>query len=395
MFASIEAADKDPIFSLVEEFNQDPAKNKVNLSVGVYQNNEGHTATFAAVTEAENHLQQTPLSKSYLPILGDAEFRQLATHQLLKNTSAVESGQLQSVQAPGGTAAIYLAAECIHKFSPNSKVWVSNPTWGNHKNIFAKAKLSTEDYPYWDANTLTLDFDNMLKTLREKTNPQDVVLFHVCCHNPTGIDPSPAQWETLATLCKEKSLLVIFDCAYQGFSKSFDEDIAPVKLFIDHDIPFFLASSFSKNFGLYCERTAMLSVFTHSKTATDNTLSQLTHIIRGTYSTPPAHGAHIVRTILADSDLTRLWETELTEMRNHLNTLRSKLIDTLKSDNINWDFLKSQSGMFSYTGITPPQVKRLKEEFKIYLLKSGRINIAGINLNNLDYVAKAIAEVVR
>ncbi|MCF7790620.1 MAG: aspartate/tyrosine/aromatic aminotransferase [Victivallales bacterium] len=396
MFETIEMAPADPILGLNEAFNLDKKANKVNLGVGVYKNEEGKTPILNSVKAAERINLEEEKTKSYLPIDGKPSYKKVVQKLVFgANSEIVNSGRAATIQAPGGTGGIKLAADFIKKFYPGTKVWISDPTWANHKKVFNSAGLETRTYPYYNPKTNGLDFDGMYKTLSEIPG-NDLVLFHACCHNPTGVDISPEQWKKLASLSLKKSFIPFFDFAYQGFGNGLKEDAVGIRTFAEKVKSFLVSNSFSKNFGLYNERIGALSIVTPKQKEAAKVLSQLKICARTNYSNPPSHGSSIVTTILSTPDLRTVWEDEVKEMRDRINSYRNIFVENLKVQGCkkNFDFIKKQHGMFSYTGLTKDKVIELREKYSIYFVNSGRINLAGLNGNNIDYVCKAFTEVL-
>jgi len=392
--ASMAAA--DAILRLTEAFKKDANPEKINLGVGVYQDADGKTPILKCVREAQQRLLTAESTKSYLPIPGTPEYGKLARelmfgadHEILASNRAV------TVQAPGGTGALRVACDFVKQHYPNSRVWMSKPTWANHPQIIAAAGLDSDAYPYFDAANNALAFDAMIQGLGEIPTG-DVVLLHACCHNPSGIDPSPEQWAQIADVVAERKLLPLLDFAYQGFGDGLREDPQGVLAMCRPGAEALICSSFSKNFGLYRERVGALTVVAASDEVAQKALSQVKRCVRTNYSNPPAHGGQIVATVLADADLRALWLDELAEMRGRIRQMRQMLVDTLKAKGVTRDFsfITRQRGMFSFSGLTPEQVDRLREEYSIYIVRSGRINVAGITPANCDRLCDAIAAVL-
>ncbi|WP_320822482.1 amino acid aminotransferase [Reinekea sp.] len=396
MFERVLKAPADPILGLTDTFNADSRAEKVNLGVGVFRNEDGLTPILKTVKEAEQRLLDSETTKSYLAISGDAEYDRQVQLLLFGPEHNIISNHLAcTAQTPGGTGALRVAADFLARQLDVENIWVSNPTWGNHNSIFASANLTVNSYRYYDAETQSLDFEGMMEDLQQVRSP-DAVLFHGCCHNPTGIDPSAEQWQELATLAEKNGFIVLFDFAYQGFAVGVDEDAAGLRVFSEKVPELLVASSFSKNFGLYNERVGAFTLVASNRTVADDAFSQVKAIIRANYSNPPAHGAKVVAMILADAQLKQRWMEEVREMREHILALRLSLVEKLHALGVGRDFsfIITQKGMFSYTGLTPEQVLRLREEFGIYMVGSGRINVAGLSSKNIDTVCKAIATVL-
>ncbi|MCL4834155.1 MAG: aspartate/tyrosine/aromatic aminotransferase [Caldilineaceae bacterium] len=397
MFDSITPAPPDAILGLTEAFKKDTNPRKTNLAVGVYKDAGGATPVLETVKEAEKRLLTGEKTKSYLPIDGSPEYATFSQRLVFGDShEIVTSGRAVTVQAPGGTGALRVAADFVSEISPAATVWISDPTWPNHPSVFQSAGLKVATYPYFDASTNGVDFDAMLATLA--TIPAgDVLLLHGCCHNPTGVDLSPAQWQTVAEIAAERGLLPLLDFAYQGFADGLEEDAAGVRTVAAHCPEMFVASSYSKNFGLYNERVGALTVVARTPDAAEAALSHVKRCIRANYSNPPAHGGEIVRTILGDPELRARWEAEVTEMRERINTMRHLFVETLNEKGVTRDFsfIARQRGMFSFSGLTPAQVKALRERHGVYIVGSGRISVAGMTEGNMDYLCEAIADVLR
>lgn len=396
MFEKVPAAPADPILGLTEEFKNDSRTTKINLGVGIYKNEDGQTPVLATVKKAEAALLESEKTKSYLTIEGTAEYG-VAVQKLLfgADSNIVTNKLAKTAQAPGGTGALRVAGEFIKRELNAGKIWISNPTWANHVGVFTAAGVETAQYNYYNAETHDKDFDAMLTSLAD-AKAGDVVLLHGCCHNPTGIDPTAAEWEQLAKLCADKGLLPLFDFAYQGFAKGVEDDAAGLRTFAQYCDEILVASSFSKNFGLYNERVgAFTLVAANTETAT-TAFSQVKKIIRSIYSNPPAHGAAVVTHILNDEALRTEWEKEVAEMRDRIQEMRTLFVQTLKDEGVTQDFsfIEAQNGMFSFSGLNKEQVVRLKDEFAIYIVGSGRISVAGMTKSNMGPLCKGIAAVL-
>ena len=396
MFEKIIAAPADPILGLTDEFKADPRTHKINLGVGIYKNEAGNTPVLATVKKAEAILLAQETTKSYLSIQGTPEYG-LAVQKLLFGADAtlIAEKRIQTAQAPGGTGALRVAAEFIKRQLGDVTVWISNPTWANHHGVFGAAGLETKTYGYYNAQVKDIDFDTTIADLSQ-ANAGDVVLFHGCCHNPTGIDPTNQQWQTLAKLCLEKNLLPMFDFAYQGFAQGVEEDAQGLRIFADQMPELLVASSFSKNFGLYNERVGAFTLVANNAEQAIISFSQVKSIARVIYSNPPAHGAAVVTQILNDTVLRAEWELEVAEMRDRIQEMRVLFVATLKQCGVNTDFsfIERQNGMFSFSGLNKDQVNRLKDEFAIYIVGSGRISVAGMTKSNMLPLCKGIAAVL-
>ncbi|SFB82672.1 aromatic-amino-acid transaminase [Marinospirillum celere] len=391
MFANVERLPADPILGLIEAFNKDTNPNKIDLGVGVYRDAEGTTPIMRAVKEAESLLLQSETTKAYIGSHGDPAFgKHLLPLVLGQQSPLLERASL--TQAPGGTGALRLAGDFIKRIDAKKKVWLSNPTWPNHQAIFKAAGLETASYRYVDTESNQLDFPALLADLKQI--PQgDVVLLHACCHNPSGFDLNQQQWQEVLAVLKERELLPLLDFAYQGFGEGLEEDAWAVRLLAEHLPEVMITASCSKNFGLYRERTGAFIAVAATADDMEKVRSQLAVVARSNYSNPPAHGSSIVATILGSQELRPLWEEEVTEMRERINTLRQDFVKALEPHGLAEKFacVAQQKGMFSYSGLKPQEVERLQKEFGIYMVSSGRMNIAGYNQQNLEYLCTAIA----
>lgn len=390
----IATAPPDAILGLTEAFVADPNPNKMNLSVGVYKDASGQTPILNCVKEAERRLVENEPTKSYLPIDGIADYRH-HVRQLIFGDS-VDASRIAVMQTPGGTGALRVAAGFLTSQLAPTRIWISTPTWANHPAVFAAESLPMESYRYLAADRKTLDFEGMIDDLKTKTSPGDVVLLHACCHNPTGVDPTAQQWSEIATVIAEQNLLPMLDFAYQGFGDGLDVDTAAIRAVLVQSDEAIVCSSFSKNFGLYSERVGALSVVAGDPDATTAIQSQLKKLVRSNYSTPPQHGAAIVATVLNDEDLTKQWKQELTAMRERIKQLRRQFVETMKSTGRGHDFafLLRQNGMFSFSGLNQMQVDQLKNKHSIYIVGSGRINVAGMSESNMESLCNAVASVL-
>ncbi|MCA9153253.1 MAG: aspartate/tyrosine/aromatic aminotransferase [Planctomycetales bacterium] len=394
MFENLTMAPPDAILGLTDAFKKDPNPNKINLSVGVYQDSTGKTPILESVKKAEEKLLATESNKSYLGIDGLPEYGQAVQRLLFGD--ALETGRAVTAQTPGGTGALRVAAEFIKQAQPNATVWCSKPTWANHPSVFEAAGLRVNSYPYIDAEGKGLDFDAMIAALRQ-VPAGDVVLLHACCHNPTGIDPTPEQWDEIGRVLAERRALPLIDFAYQGFGDGLREDATGLLRLLQSNAELLVCSSFSKNFGLYSERTGALTLVAADPQAAQIALSNVKRCIRANYSNPPKHGAAIVATVLSDEGLTKLWESEVTAMRDRINGMRRLFVDTLKARGVDRDFsfLLPQRGMFSFSGLSPVQVDELRSKHAVYIVGSGRINVAGMTEANMNPLCDAIADVLK
>ncbi|WP_348666196.1 amino acid aminotransferase [Arsenophonus symbiont of Ornithomya chloropus] len=396
MLENIIGAPKDPILGLVESFNADSRKQKINLSIGVYKDQTGKTPILRSVKKAEKYLLEKEVTKDYLPMSGSKEFA-ILTQKLLftSNHPIFIENRARTIQALGGTGALHLAAEFLVKKTSCKRIWLSKPTWPNHYNIFKNVGLKICYYNYYDSNRNKLDFSGMMNTL-DNLQPSDVLLLHGCCHNPTGIDPSTDQWEILSKLASEKKVLPIFDFAYQGFAESLEKDVEGLRIFSNKNPEIIVATSYSKNFSLYNERIGACTIIASDSNEADNVFSQIQSIVRANYSNPPFHGAAIVTSILSDEILKKEWIEELTIMRQRIQRMRQLLANTLfeKGAKKDFSFINKQNGMFSFSGLNESQVIKLREKYAIYIVNSGRINVAGLMLENMVPLCKAIIDVL-
>ena len=396
MFEKITAAPADPILGLTDLFRADDRSNKINLGIGVYKDETGKTPVLASVKKAEQFLLENETTKTYLSIDGLPDFAR-CTQELLfgKDSTVIADKRARTAQTPGGTGALRIAADFIATQTSARRVWVSNPSWPNHKSVFSASGLEVVEYNYYDAANHSLDFDGMLKSLSE-AKAGDVVLFHGCCHNPTGIDPTEEQWAQLAELSVSNGWLPLFDFAYQGFAKGLEEDAAGLRLFVAKHKELLVASSYSKNFGLYNERVGACTLVAADEETAGRAFSQMKSVIRANYSNPPSHGAAVVATILGNEALRTLWEQELSDMRLRIHRMRQLFVSTLQEKGAQQDFsfIINQNGMFSFSGLTKDQVLRLRDEFGVYAVNSGRINVAGITLENMAPLCEAIVAVL-
>jgi aromatic-amino-acid transaminase len=397
LFSAVELAPRDPILGLNEAFNADPRTTKVNLGVGVYFNEEGKIPLLRAVREAEKARIELAAPRGYLPIEGIAAYDAAVQKLLLGSDSPlIADGRVITAQALGGTGALKLGADFLKRLNPTGKVAISDPSWENHRALFEYAGFEVLNYPYYDAATHGVKFDAMLEAFNSYP-AGTVVVLHACCHNPTGVDLTPAQWQQVVETVKARSLVPFLDIAYQGFGENIEADAAAVRLFAKTDINVFVSSSFSKSFSLYGERVGALSIITSAKEEAARVLSQLKRVIRTNYSNPPTHGGSVVAAVLASPELRATWEQELGEMRDRIRAMRNGLVEHIKAAGVERDFsfVNKQRGMFSYSGLTSPQVDRLREEFGIYAVGTGRICVAALNTRNLEVVANAIATVLK
>lgn len=397
LFAAVELAPRDPILGLNEAFAADPRPQKVNLGVGVYYDEEGRIPLLASVKTAEEARVRQAKPRGYQPIEGPAAYTGAVQRLLFgADSPLLAEGRVVTAQGLGGTGALRIGGDLLRRIVPEATVYISDPSWENHRGIFEAAGFPVRTYRYYDPATGGVDFVGMKAALAAMA-PRSIVVLHACCHNPTGADLTEAQWQEVAQTCVAGELVPFLDMAYQGFAEGIDADAAAVHHFLAAGIPFFVSSSFSKNFSLYGERVGALSIVTGSRDEAERVLSQLKRVIRTNYSNPPTHGAALVADVLASGELRAQWEEELGGMRRRIRAMREGLRQRLEAavPGKDFSFVTEQRGMFSYTGLTPEQVERLKSEYGIYAVRSGRICIAALNARNLDYVAEAIAAVLR
>ncbi|VVE09057.1 aromatic amino acid aminotransferase [Pandoraea morbifera] len=397
LFSAVELAPRDPILGLNEAYNADHRPNKVNLGVGVYFNAEGKLPLLKAVKAAEEQRVAAGLPRGYLPMEGIAAYDKAVQEMLFgKESPVLAEGRVVTAQALGGTGALKIGADFLKQLSPNATVAISDPSWENHRALFTTAGFNVVSYPYYDAESHGVNLPGMLEMLGKEPEGTIVVL-HACCHNPTGVDLTMDQWAQVVEVVKARKLVPFLDIAYQGFGDGIDADAAVVRLFAASGLNFFVSSSFSKSFSLYGERVGALSIVTSSKDETTRVLSQLKRVIRTNYSNPPTHGGSVVAAVLGSAELRALWEEELAEMRERIRAMRLALVEKLRAHGVDRDFsfVIKQRGMFSYSGLTADQVERLREEFGIYAVSTGRICVAALNDKNIDHVASAIAQVLR
>lgn len=397
MFDTLPLAPPDAILGIGEAFKKDTRSGKINLSVGVYKDEQGNTPILACVKEAERKLLASEKNKAYLAIEGLAEY-DAAVQRLLfaERDDILTSGRAVTAQTPGGTGSLRVAADFTRKHFPAAKVWVSKPTWANHPAIFAAAGQQVENYPYMDASGRGLDFQAMLSAL-EQIPAGDIVLLHACCHNPTGIDPTLEQWKQIATVVSSRKLLPLIDFAYQGFGDGLVEDAAGLRELVAVNQELLVCSSFSKNFGLYGERVGALTLVAGSAEAATRALSQIRVSIRVNYSNPPTHGGAIVAAVLGDAALRAQWESELTAMRQRIHQMRESFVQTMrtKAPDKDFSFIAQQRGMFSFSGLSNMQVDELKTKHAIYVVgNGGRMNVAGMTPGNMNVLCEAIASVL-
>ena len=398
LFGHLELAPPDPILGTAIAYKNDPSPDKVNLGIGAYRTDEGVPYVFQSVREAERRILEDPaLNKEYLGIDGLPDFNRLARELVFgANSAAVTENRIVTTQALSGTGSLRVGAEFLHTYLNSSIVYFSKPTWGNHLSIFKKANFEVREYPYWKAETRGFHFEGMLGCLREAPEGAVVVL-HACAHNPTGVDPTPEQWEAIGDVIAEKKLVPYFDSAYQGFaSGDLDRDAFSIRRFVERGFQIVLSQSFAKNMGLYGERIGALHFVCADSDTAARVLSQVKMVIRPMYSNPPLHGALVAARILGDPALRQSWQTELTEVSNRIISMRQSLRDELQTLGVagDWSHITNQIGMFSYTGLTVAQCEKMIGTWHCYMLKNGRISMAGINTKNVRYVANAIKDCI-
>jgi aromatic-amino-acid transaminase len=395
LFSSLELAPADPILGLNEAFNADARADKVNLGVGVYLGEDGKIPLLDSVRQAEAARLQNPSPRGYLPIDGIAAYDQSVQKLLFGDKSdLIARGRLVTAQALGGTGALTLGADLLKRVLPQAKVYISDPSWENHRALFEAAGFAVHSYPYYDAPSHGLNFPGMRAALHEAT-PGSIVVLHACCHNPTGVDPTPEQWQEIVAVVTQRQLVPFLDLAYQGFAEGIEADGAAVRAFAASGVDFLVASSFSKSFSLYGERVGALTIVTEDADESKRVLSQLKRVIRTNYSNPPTHGGALVAAVLGSAELRARWEAELASMRERIKEMRGTLVSLLEQrlPGRDFSFVRRQRGMFSYSGLTAAQVERLRAEYGIYAVGTGRICVAALNRRNVEKVANAIAAV--
>ncbi|MGL5031852.1 MAG: amino acid aminotransferase [Aeromonas sp.] len=396
MFEKVVAAPADPILGLTEAFRADTRSHKINLGVGIYKDETGATPILHCVKQAEQILLNDETTKNYLSIEGNIQYGHIVQQLLFgQHAPLVASGRVKTAQAPGGTGALRIAAEFVVRNGLANTIWLSDPTWANHVSVFQAAGLTVKWYKYYDSATKGLDFTAMQASLSE-VQPGELVLLHGCCHNPTGIDPSAAQWRALAKQSAAAGWLPLFDFAYQGFARGIEEDAEGLRIFAQCHNELLVASSFSKNFGLYNERVGAFTLVSATKEIAEVAFTQVKSVIRANYSNPPSHGAAIVTTVVSNPALYAEWVAEVSAMRTRIRQMRELLVEKLTALGVRQDFsfICEQNGMFSFAGLNQDQVARLKSEFAIYIVGSGRISVAGITRANIDPLCQALAAVL-
>ena len=397
IFAAVEMAPRDPILGLTEGFNADTHSTKVNLGVGVYYDDNGKIPLLGAVKAAEKARMEAQPPRGYQPIEGLAAYNQ-AVQKLMFGTNSpiVTENRATTIEALGGTGALKVGADFLKRLYPSAKVYISDPSWENHRALFESAGFTVETYPYYDAATRGVNFAGM-KACLESLPANSIILLHACCHNPPGADLADEQWKQVVDVIRARNLVAFIDMAYQGFADGIKQDAVALDLFSASGLQFFVSSSFSKSFSLYGERVGALTIVAASKEEAGRVLSQVKRVIRTNYSNPPTHGGAVVAAVLSNPELCQQWEDELAGMRDRIRAMRVALVEKLKAKGVAQDFsfVVKQRGMFSYTGLTAEQVEKLKNDYGIYAVSTGRICLAALNNKNIDYVADAIAAVLK
>jgi len=396
LFAAVEMAPRDPILGLNEAFNAETNPAKVNLGVGVYFGDDGKIPLLAAVKQAEKARLETQPPRGYQPIEGTPAYNGAVQNLLFgKDSELLAAGRAITAQCLGGTGALKVGADYLKRLLPDATVYISDPSWENHRALFEAAGFPVKDYAYYDAATRGVNFAGMKAALAAMP-AKSIVVLHACCHNPTGADITPAQWAEVVETIRERNLVAFIDMAYQGFADGIKQDAAALDLFAASGLQFVVSSSFSKSFSLYGERVGALTIVTASKDESARVLSQVKRVIRTNYSNPPTHGGAVVAACLASPELRQMWEDELGGMRNRIRAMRTSLVEKLTANGAaGFEFINVQRGMFSYTGLTAAQVEKMRAEYGIYAVGTGRICVAALNTKNIDYVAKAIAAVIK
>ena len=396
LFAAVEMAPRDPILGLTEGFNADKNPLKVNLGVGVYFGDDGKIPLLTAVKAAEKARLEAQPPRGYQPIEGTPAYNSAVQNLLFgKDSALLAAGRAITCQCLGGTGALKVGADYLKRLLPDSTIYISDPSWENHRALFEGAGFKVENYAYYDASTRGVNFAGMKAALAAMP-AKSIVVLHACCHNPTGADLTAAQWAEVVAAIKARDLVAFIDMAYQGFADGIKPDAVALDLFSASDLQFVVSSSFSKSFSLYGERVGALTIVTADKDESARVLSQVKRVIRTNYSNPPTHGGAVVAAVLSSPELRQQWEDELAGMRDRIRAMRSSLADQLRAAGApGFDFIKVQRGMFSYTGLTAAQVEKMRADYGIYAVSTGRICVAALNTRNIDYVAKAIAAVLK
>jgi aspartate aminotransferase len=396
VFEQLKAIPPDPILGIISAYAADPNPKKIDLGIGVYRDEHGNTPILGSVVEAEKILLRTQTTKTYLGPPGVVGFNTAISEIIFgADSGALQEGRIRTIQAPGGTGALRVAADLINRAMPEAELWACDPTWSNHNALFPAAGVNMHSYPYFDADSSSLNFDAMINALNQR-GPGDVVLFHACCHNPCGVSPDPEQWQTIADTAAERGFTPLVDIAYMGFERGIEEDCLSVRLFAERCPELIVASSCSKNFAMYRERVGAISVVAANLEKAAAVESVINNITRANYSMPPTHGPAVVDIILHSDDLKEQWISEVAGMRNRINGLRKTLSEKIAASSIQRDFsfLSRQSGMFSFLGLPVEQVHRLRDDFSIYMVNSSRVNVASFNHSNMDYFVASLATVL-
>lgn len=396
MFEYLNAIPPDPILGLIAAHAADPNPNKIDLGIGVYRDESGNTPMLDCVVKAERILLDSQTTKTYLGPPGVAGFNQAIGELILgKDNEVFKQGRVRTVQTPGGTGALRVAADLMKVARPESEIWASDPTWANHLALFPGAGMKMHSYPYFDAENSSLRFDEMIAAL-QKRGPGDAVLFHACCHNPCGVSPDPAQWQVIADIAGERGFTPVIDIAYMGFERGVEEDCLAIRLFAENCPEVIFASSCSKNFAMYRERAGAITIIARDAEKAAAVESVIHNVTRKNYSMPPAHGPAVIDIILHSDELKAQWLEEVAVMRNRINGLRKTLAEKIAARGIQRDFsfIQRQTGMFSFMGLSVEQVQRLRDEFAIYTVNSSRVNVASFNDGNMAYFIDALATVL-
>ncbi|MFZ2554866.1 aromatic amino acid transaminase [Psychrobacter urativorans] len=399
MFANIDYYAGDPILGLMDKFVADPNPNKVNLGIGIYYDENGQLPVLDCVKTAEQRIANPIAPRPYLPMAGLPGHQQACQDLLFgKDAQILQQGRVATIATLGGSGALKVGAEFLHEWFPQSKCYVSDPTWSNHIAIFEGCDIEVGSYPYYDKASSSIKFDEMIDFVK-KLKKQDVLLLHPCCHNPTGMDLTQQQWDTLLEVIKQHELIPFMDIAYQGFGEDMDSDAYAIRKAVDMGLPVFVSNSYSKNLSLYGERVGGLSIVCPTADEAERVFGQLNFVVRRIYTSPPAHGGHVVDIVMNDDKLYQQWVSEVYSMRDRIKAMRLKLKSILETEladfDYNFDYITRQNGMFSFTGLTTEQVERLQSEFGVYLVSNSRMCMAGLNVNNVDYVAQAMATVLK
>ncbi|HEX7927243.1 MAG TPA: amino acid aminotransferase [bacterium] len=395
-FSIVEQAPPDPILGIVEQFKKDANPKKVNLCIGVFQDETGKNPVLKSVKQAERMWLEQENTKDYLNMAGEETYGRLVQEMIFgKDHPVIKDKRAATLHAPGGTGALRVGADFVHSQMPKAAAWISDPTWPNHKGIFQSAGMEVKTYAYYDAEKHGLALERFLESL-EKIPEGDLVVIHACCHNPSGVDPAPAQWDKVVDVFKRRKIVPFLDFAYQGFGDGMEEDSYGVRAFANAGLEMMVSSSFSKNFGLYRERVGALTFVTGDAAEAGKVMSRAKLTVRANYSNPPAHGGKVVEIVLGNPELRKLWEQEVTGMRNRIHQMRRMFVDGLKAKGVkrNFEFIVEQRGMFSFCGVTVDEVQQLKQKYGIYLVDNGRINVAAMTPGNMDYLTTAIAAVL-